>query len=164
MSVNTLFIIVAAALAAGAAWGWKKGLIEGIVRIVSSILGIFVLVVVTQGIYRYIKGSMVSIAITILILVIIGFIHRFVKFITNTLKLVRALPVGKSADRLFGAAFGAAEVLCIVWVVFILIGSFDFFGLKQWLLEQVAQSQFLQIIYNTNYLALLMQKLLQQLL
>lgn len=160
--MNILFIIVAAALAIGVVWGWKRGLIEGIVRIISSILGVSVLLVIAQGIYRYTKGNMVSIVITILILAIIGFIQKFVKFITNTFKLVRAIPVGKLADRLAGAAFGAAEVLCIIWVVFILIGSFDLFGLKQWLLEQIAQSKFLQTIYDTNYLIVFLQWIFAQ--
>lgn len=162
MSINILFIIVVAALAAGVVWGWKRGLIEGIVRIISSILGVVVLLVIAQGIYRYTKGNMVSIVITILILAIIGFIQKFVKFITNTFKLVRAIPIGKLADRLAGAVFGAAEVLCIIWVVFILIGSFDLFGLKQWLLEQIAQSKFLQTIYDTNYLIVFLQWIFAQ--
>jgi len=155
--MNILFIIVAAALVLGAVWGWKKGLIEGIVRIISSILGVIVLLVIAQGIYRYTKGNMVSIVITILILVIIGFIQKFVKLVTNTFQLVRAIPIGKLADRLAGAVFGVVEVLCIVWVVFILIGGFDLFGLKQWLLAQIAQSGFLQIIYDTNYLVVFLQ-------
>lgn len=163
MSINILSVIIAAALAAGVVWGWKRGLIEGIVRIISSVLGVAVLLAVAQGIYRYTKGNMSSIVITILILAIIGFIQKFVKFITNTFRLVRAIPIGKAADKLAGAAFGAAEVLCIIWVVFILIGSFDLFGLKQWLLEQVAQSGFLQIIYNTNYLIVFLQWIFEQL-
>lgn len=163
MSINILSVIIVAALAAGVVWGWKRGLIEGIVRIISSVLGVAVLLAVAQGIYRYTKGNMSSIVITILILAIIGFIQKFVKFITNTFRLVRAIPIGKAADKLAGAAFGAAEVLCIIWVVFILIGSFDLFGLKQWLLEQVAQSGFLQIIYNTNYLIVFLQWIFEQL-
>ena len=70
--------------------------------------------------------------------------------------------LGKLADKAAGAVFGAVEVLCFVWVMFILIGSFDLFGRKQWLLEQVAQSGFLQIIYNTNYLIVLLQWIFAQ--
>lgn len=160
--MNIVLIIIVAALAIGAVWGWKRGLIEGIVRIISSILGVIVLLVIAQGIYRYTKGNMISIVITILILVIIGLIQKFVKFITNTFKLVRALPIGKLADRLAGAVFGAVEVLCIVWVMFLLIGSFDLFGMKQWLLAQVAQSRFLQMIYDTNYLVVFLQWIFAQ--
>ena len=162
MSINILFVIIAAALVAGVMWGWKRGLIEGIIRIISSILGVVVLLVVAQGIYRYTKGGIGSVIITLLLLGIISVIQKIVKFITNTFRLVKAIPFGKLADKLVGAAFGAAEVLCIIWVTFILIGSFDLFGLKQWLLEQVAQSRFLQIIYNTNYLIVLLQWIFAQ--
>ncbi|MDE7266645.1 MAG: CvpA family protein [Lachnospiraceae bacterium] len=162
MSINILFVIIVAALVVGVVWGWKRGLIEGIVRIISSILGIVVLLVVAQGIYRYTKGGIGSVIITLLLLGIIGVIQKIVKFITSTFRLVKAIPFGKLADKLAGAAFGAVEILCIIWVVFILIGSFDLFGLKQWLLEQVAQSRFLQIIYNTNYLIVFLQWIFAQ--
>lgn len=162
MSINILSVIIAAALVAGVVWGWKRGLIEGIVRIISSILGIVVLLVVAQGIYRYTKGGIGSVIITLLLLGIIGVIQKIVKFITSAFRLVKAIPFGKLADKLAGAVFGVAEALCIIWVAFILIGSFDLFGLKQWLLEQVAQSGFLQIIYNTNYLIVLLQWIFAQ--
>ena len=160
--MNILFIVIAAALVVGAIGGWKRGLIEEIIRIISGILGVIVLLAIAQGIYKYTKGNMVSIVITILILIIVGIIQKFVKFITNTFQLVKAIPIGKLADKAAGAVFGAVEVLCFVWVMFILIGSFDLFGRKQWLLEQVAQSGFLQIIYNTNYLIVLLQWIFAQ--
>lgn len=162
MSINILSVIIAAALVAGVVWGWKRGLIEGIVRIISSILGIVVLLVVAQGIYRYTKGGIGSVIITLLLLGIIGVIQKIVKFITSTFRLVKAIPFGKLADKLAGAAFGVAEILCIIWVVFFLIGSFDLFGLKQWLLEQVEQSRFLHIIYYTNYLIVFLQWIFAQ--
>lgn len=159
--VNILFIIAVALFAICAARGWKSGLIEGIVRIVSSILGLCVLLVAAQGIYGFMKGGIASAAVAVAVLAVIGSVHRFVKFITETFKLVRWVPFGKFADRLLGVVLGVAEALCIIWVAFILIGGFDMFGLQGWLMGNIGKSRFLQMLYDVNYLTLLLQRLVE---
>lgn len=160
MSINILFIIVAAVMAVGAVWGWKRGLLEGLIRIISCILGILVLVVAAKGVGSFIQGSIMSVIIAIFLLIVIKLIHKLVKFLLDTFKLVRAIPIGKLADKLAGAVLGAIEAIFIIWLAFLLIGSFDLFGLNKWLLEQVAQSKFLTTIYYSNYLVALLQQVL----
>ena len=160
MSINILFIIVAASLAVGAMWGWKRGLLEGLISIISCIMGIIVLVVVAKGIGSFIQGSMTSVIIAFLLLVVIRLIHKLLKFLFDTFKLVRAIPVGKFADKLAGATLGIVETVFVIWLVYLLIGSFDLFGLHQWVLEQTAQSKFLTIIYSSNYLVALLKQII----
>lgn len=160
MSINILFIIVAVVMAVGAVWGWKRGLLEGLIRIISCILGILVLVVAAKGVGSFIQGSIMSVIIAIFLLIVIKLIHKLVKFLLDTFKLVRAIPIGKLADKLAGAVLGAIEAIFIIWLAFLLIGSFDLFGLNKWLLEQVAQSKFLTTIYYSNYLVALLQQVL----
>lgn len=159
MSINILFIIAASSLAAGAVWGWKRGLLEGLIRIISCIMGIIVLAVAAKGIGSFIQGSIMSVVIALLLLFAIRLIHKLLKFLLDTFKLVRAIPVGKLADKLAGAALGAAEAVFAIWLVYLLIGSFDLFGLRQRILEQTAQSKFLTMIYSSNYLVALLKQI-----
>ena len=69
-------------------------------------------------------------------------------------------PIGKLADKFAGAALGLAESVLIVWLGFLLLGVFDTLGLNAWVLEQVEQSRFLTIMYHSNYLIALLQKVL----
>ena len=160
MDINILFIIVAASLAVGAAWGWKRGFIEGFIRIISCILGIFVLVIVAKGIGSFLQGSIMSVLIAILLLIVIRLIHKLIKFLFDTFKLVRAIPMGKFADKFAGAALGVVEAVFVIWIAYLLIGSFDLFGLHQWVLEQTARSKFLTLIYSSNYLVALLKQIL----
>lgn len=160
MSVNLLFIIAAAVLLAGAWRGWKRGLLEGLIRIISCILGVLVLVVVVKGIGSFMQGSIASVIIAVLLLAIIKLIHKLVKFLIGTFRLVRAIPVGRLADKLEGAALGAIEAVLILWLLFLLIGSFDWLNLNGWLMEQVSQNSFLTALYYSNYLAALLQQIL----
>ena len=56
MEINILFVIVVAVLAVGTLWGWQRGLLEGIIRIVSGILGVIVLVIVAKGAGNFMHG------------------------------------------------------------------------------------------------------------
>ena len=158
--MNLLFIIVAASLAVGAVWGWKRGFLEGLIRIISCILGLFVLVSVAKGIGSFLQGSIISVMVAVLLLIVIRLIHKAIKFLIDTFKLVRAIPIGKLADKLAGTALGAVEAVFVIWLVYLLIGSFDLFGLHQWVLAQTAQSKFLTIIYSSNYLVALLKQIL----
>ncbi len=157
-NINILFVIVTVILGIGTIWGWKRGLLEGLIRMVSCILGIMVLVIVVKGIGSFLQGSIMSVVIAILLLLVISVIHKLVKFIIDTFKLLRSIPDGKLVDKLAGAALGFAETILVIWLAYLLIGSFDLFGLKQWVMEQTAQSRFLTLI--NSYLVLLLRQIL----
>ena len=144
MEINVLLIIVVLILAVGTVWGWKRGLLESIIRIISYILGILVIVVIAKGIGSFMHKSYVQVIMALLLLVLIQVIHK----------------VGKLVDKLAGAVLGLAEALFVVWLVFLLIGVFDVMDINAWVVEQVAKSHFLTVIYYSNYLIELLRKVL----
>ena len=160
MDINILFIIVIAILGIGVIWGWKRGFLESVIRIISCILGILVLIVVAKGIGSFMQKSYVQVVMAFALLAAIRLIHKIMRFLTASFKLVRAIPIGKLADKFAGAALGLAESVLIVWLGFLLLGVFDTLGLNAWVLEQVEQSRFLTIMYHSNYLIALLQKVL----
>lgn len=160
MEINILFIIVVIAFGAGTIWGWKRGLLESVIRIVSCILGILVLVVVAKGVGSFLQRSYVKVIMALLLLLAIRMIYRLMRFLTDTFRLVRAIPVGKLADKLAGAVLGLVEAIFAVWLCFLLIGVFDVMNLNAWVLQQVEQSRFLTVLYNSNYLIELLKNVL----
>ncbi len=160
MEINLLFVIVVLSLAAGVVWGWKRGLLESIIRIISCILGILVIVVVAKGIGNFIQKSYVQVVMAVILLILIRYIHKIVKFLTDTFQLVRAIPVGKLADKLAGAALGLVEAVFVLWLAFLVFGIFDVMKMNTWIIEQVEQSRFLTLLYYSNYLIELLGKVL----
>ena len=160
MEINILFVIVVLILAAVAAWGWKRGLLESVVRIVSCILGILVVIVIAKGIGSFSQKRYVQVIMALLLLVLIQVIHKIVKFLADTFRLVRAIPVGRLADKLAGALLGLAESVLVIWSLLLLIGVTDLLGLNDWIKEQVGQSRFLMLIYYNNYMIELLKKVL----
>lgn len=160
MEINILFVTVVIVFGAGTIWGWKRGLLESVIRIVSCILGILVLVVMAKGIGSFLQKSYVKVIMALFLLLAIRMIYRFMKFLTDTFRLVRAIPVGKLADKLAGAVLGLIEAIFVVWFCFLLIGVFDVMNLNAWVLQQVEQSRFLTMLYYSNYLIELLKNVL----
>ena len=160
MNINILLISVIIILAVGGFWGWKRGLLESIIRIVSCVLGILVLVILAKGIGSFVQGRYMNVFMAVILLLAIRIIHKIVRFLIDTFKLVRALPVGKLADKLAGMALGFVEAVFCVWLVFLVVGSFDLLGLNAWLMGQVEQSRLLSTLYYSNYLVELLRQVL----
>jgi uncharacterized membrane protein required for colicin V production len=160
LEINILFVIVVIVFGAGTIWGWKRGLLESVIRIVSCILGILVLVVMAKGIGSFLQKSYVKVIMALFLLLAIRMIYRLMRFLTDTFRLVRAIPVGKLADKLAGAVLGLIEAIFAVWLCFLLIGVFDVMNLNAWVLQQVERSRFLTMLYYSNYLIELLKNVL----
>ncbi|MCM1182215.1 MAG: CvpA family protein [Roseburia sp.] len=156
MEINLLFIVVIIILGTGTILGCRRGFLESVVRIVSCILGILVVVIIAKGVGNFIQGSFLSVLMALILLVAIRIIHKVIKLLVDSLKLVRALPAGRLVDKLIGAAIGFAEAVVVLWLLFLLIGSFDLLHLSAWINEQVAENRFLRLLYYSNYIVALL--------
>ncbi len=160
LEINILFVVVVMVFGLGTIWGWKRGLLESVIRILSCILGILVLIVVAKGIGSFLQKSYVKVIMALLLLLAIRMIYRLMRFLMDTFRLVRAIPVGKLADKLAGAVLGFIEAVFIAWLCFLLIGVFDIMNLNTWILQQVERSHFLTTLYYSNYLIELLKNVL----
>lgn len=160
MEINILLAIVVLILATGAVWGWKRGLLESVIRIISYILGILVIIVIAKGVGSFIQKSYIQVIMAFILLILIQVIYKIMKFLTDTFKLVRAIPVGKLVDKLAGIVLGLVEAVFVIWLAFLLIGIFDVMGFNTWITEQVGQSRFLTMLYYSNYLIELLRTVL----
>ena len=125
MDINIVWIIAVLLLAAGAVKGFRKGLVEGVVRITSYMIGIIVLIVLVKGIGSFIQGSILNVLMALILLVVIRLLHRIIKLLLDSCRLVSRLPVVKWLDRLGGTLLGIAQMVCLIWALFILFGYFN---------------------------------------
>ena len=157
MSINILWIIAVVSMVIGAMTGFKRGLVEGIMRLVTSLLGIVVLVILAKGIGNFLQGSYVNVLMALILLAVLRIFHRIGKLILDSCKLVSKLPVIHSLDKAAGLLLGLTEVVVFIWLVFLFVGVMNPFGLQEWFMAQVNQSVFLSMLYKLNGLILLLQ-------
>ena len=150
--MNILWCIIVLILIAGCLQGFKRGLVEGVIRIISWIFGILVLLVLAKGIASFIKGSLFNVTIAIVLLAVIRMIYKLIKLLTDSCKIVKQIPVIHWVDKIAGIIIGLAESVFYIWIVFLIIGYFDFLNLGGWMLQQIQKSALLTFLYQTNYL------------
>ncbi|MCI7792033.1 MAG: CvpA family protein [Lachnospiraceae bacterium] len=156
MDINLVWIIAVVFLLISAITGFKRGLVESTMRLVASILGIIVLVVLAKGVGSFIQGSYINVLMALILLTVLHILHRLGKLILDSCKLVSKLPVIHSLDKIAGIFLGLAEAILFIWLVFLFVGVMNPFGIQEWLMEQVQESTLLTILYRTNYLIMLL--------
>lgn len=156
MDINLVWIIAVAFLLISAITGFKRGLVESTMRLVTSILGIIVLVVLAKGVGSFIQGSYINVLMALILLTVLHILHRLGKLILDSCKLVSKLPVIHSLDKIAGIFLGLAEAVLFIWLVFLFVGVTNPFRIQEWLMEQIQESTLLTILYRTNYLIMLL--------
>jgi uncharacterized membrane protein required for colicin V production len=159
MEINVLLIIVALIFVAGAIGGWRQGLIEGVIGLVSCLLGLLVLALLVAGVGDFMSKSYVRVAVAFVLLAVISAIYKVVKLVLDAFKLLRAIPIGKLADKLAGIVLGLAESLFIVWLVFFALDNVTIMNVNEWVMGQVAGNGMLTSLYNSNIIYSIISKI-----
>ena len=148
--MNILAGIVAIVFILYCVEGIRKGLVDGLVHIVSNILGLIVIVVIAKGVGNFLQGSYLNVIIALILLFAISIINKVLKLILDSLKIASKLPVVSWVNHLVGIVLGFVRALMFVWFVFILFGYIQVPVISDWIMTQVSQSEFLTVIYKTN--------------
>jgi uncharacterized membrane protein required for colicin V production len=150
LSINALLVIVALIFIVGAVGGYNQGLIDGVIGLVSFIMGLIVLAVTATGIGGYLHKSYVKVGIALALLAVIGIIYKVVRLIFNAFKFLRYIPIGKLADKLAGIVLGLAEALFLVWIAFFLLDNITVMNVNSWVFAQISQNDILMRLYDAN--------------
>jgi uncharacterized membrane protein required for colicin V production len=150
LNINALLVIVAVIFIVGAVGGYKQGLIDGVIGLVSFIMGLIVLGVTATGIGGYLNHSYVKVGVALALLAVIGIIYKVVRLIFNAFKFLRYIPIGKFADKLAGIVFGIAEALFVVWIAFFILDNITVMNVNSWVSAQISQSDILMRLYDAN--------------
>lgn len=150
--MNTLALIVLIVLFLFGIGGLRKGLVESVIDIVSSIFGMVVLVVLVKGIGSFMQGSYANVLLAVLLLAVIQIVSKLIRLILDSVKLVSKLPIVSWVDKLAGAVLGVVQGIFFFWMVCILFGLFDFEQTNAWIMQQVADNALLTLLYRSNLL------------
>ncbi len=153
MEINILGLIIILAFIASAIDGYKKGLVEGVIKIVSTIIGVGVLIILVKGIGDFMEKSYVKVALALILLMVVNVVDRIIKLILNSLKLITKLPIVSWLNKMAGMVFGVAQMLFTVWVLLTLVSIFQIPQIDAWVYPQVEASRFLTWIYENNSIA-----------
>ena len=128
-------------------------MVDEIRLLLSLVITLFVLSLAIL-LYTSIKENHTkNIVLSVIAILITGIAARLINLIFRSLSAIAELPVISLVNRLCGAAVGAMEAVVGLWIVYIVIGSFDtgVFGsqIAAWTME----NEVLTKLYRMNQVA-----------
>lgn len=144
-----LIIVILIALWRGYA-GLKKGVVNEVRMLFSLVLTMLVIALAIL-LYTSVKENNTrNIVLFVIAILIAGLAARLINLIFKSLSAIADLPVFRFADRLLGMAFGAMEAVVGLWIVYIVIGSFDTGVFGSQIAAWTMQSEILTKLYSMN--------------
>lgn len=151
--MNLLAIIVLILLVVKVLEGYKRGAIKEIISFVSLIVLCAVAALIGKGLESYLHKEFVGVAVTILLLCVLGIAHHLLGLIFFSAKLISKLPVVHWLDKIMGMAVGALEVILLLWTVYTFILYFGLGVIGQQIHAYTQENSVLLWLYQYNFLA-----------
>ncbi len=151
--MNIVFLVVLLLVIGGGIKGYKRGLVEELNTAVAMILAILAAIMFVVAVKGYMDQETLKTILGIVCLTIAVLVYKIVDFILSTLKIISSIPVIRSINKLAGLAAGILEAVLIIWIVFIVIISFDFGSINSYILANIKENPILIYLFQNNPLA-----------
>ena len=128
--------------------GMKKGMVDEIRMLLSLVLSLAILL------YSSVKEkNTTNIILSVLMLLITGLAARLVNLIFKSLSAIAHLPILKLLNSVLGIVVGMAESIVVLWIIYIVIASFDTGRVGSQIAAWTVENEWLTKLYQMNRFA-----------
>lgn len=151
--MNVLLIILVILAVWRGIRGMKIGLVDEIKHLLALVISLFV---ISLGILLYtsVKSSDTkNIVLSVIMIILTGLVARLVNLVMKSLSAIAHLPILSALNSLLGIAIGIAEIVVALWIVYVVIASFNTGIFGRQMMEWTTESEILQKLYDMNRFA-----------
>ena len=158
--MNLLVLITLFLLIFKVAEGYKNGMVKEIISFVSLVISSVVVVLIASGLRNYREKQMMGVVVAILLLAIIGILRHLLGVVFFSAKAIVKLPILKWIDKVLGILVGSFEIIILLWVVYTFVMYYGLGMVGEQIILYTKASKFLTIVYEHNYLALIVENVI----
>lgn len=159
IEANIVLFIVQLLLLGGAIKGYKKGLVKELSSFIGLIMALMAVVFIVGAVQGYQQQNTRQMIVSGICFVVVILAYKIIDFILESLNLVSKLPLLGGVNKLAGIAAGAAEGVIIVWILFLILTTFNFWGLGEYITASIKGDQILGFLFYNKYIMELMSQL-----
>lgn len=151
--MNILVVILAVLAVWRGFRGMKTGLVDEVGKLLSLVISLFIL---SLGILLYTsvkESDTKNIVLSVIMIILTGIAARLVNMVMKSLSTIARLPIINVLNGLLGIVIGLAEVVVILWIVYVVIANFDTGEFGRRIMEWTLQSELLYKLYEMNQIA-----------
>ena len=124
-SINWLLIAAIVLTVITVINGFHNGLIKEFINCVSLIVISLVIILLSVLVRSFSDKHVFNTVASIILLLILAIVYKLLNIAFTSAKIFSKLPAVHGINKVFGAAFGVAEAIVVVWAVFCLMQLFE---------------------------------------
>jgi len=131
----------------------RTGLVDEIGKLLSLVISLFIL---SLGILLYtsVKDSDTkNIVLSVIMIILTGIAAKLVNLVMKSLSTIAHLPIINILNSLLGIVIGVAEVVVVLWIIYVVIANFDTGEFGRLMMEWTLQNEVLYKVYEMNQIA-----------
>lgn len=149
-----ILLIVLILLAVWRGWhGLKKGLVGEAGWLLSLLISLFILSLAILLYTSVRQQDTKNIVLSVLMILATGLAARLLGMLIKTLSAIAHLPVLSLLNSLLGLVVGVAEAVVVLWIVYVVVVSFDTGTFGELILEWTRGNEWLSRLYQMNWIA-----------
>lgn len=152
MNINIVLVVVLLILAVSACNGYKKGMLQEVISIISLIFAVFVFALVATAFNNFISKEYMYVVMAILFIVALVIVFQITKIIVIPARILSKLPIISFINKVCGFLLGMAEGVIFIWFVFLLLDVLSFSSISRYILDTIQENTFLIYLYEQNLL------------
>lgn len=143
-----LLLIVLIVLVLWRGWcGMRNGLVEEAGGLLLMVITLFV---ISLGILLYTsikEGDTKNIILSVAVMLVTGLAVKLLRLAIRSLSALAHLPLIGILNSLLGVAVGIAEVVVVLWSLYLVIANFDLGSFGLWVTTQTGESEILRKLH-----------------
>ena len=151
--MNIVFFVVLLLLIGGGVKGYKRGMVEEVNTVLALVLALAAIAMFVVAAQGYMEHETLRTILGIVCMTVAILVYKIADFILSSLKLISSVPVLRGVNKLLGFGVGVLESVLLIWAIFIVIVSFEFGGISNYILTQMRENALLTWLFKNNYLA-----------
>lgn len=159
MNLNFLLIIFVVVLLLKLRGGYKRGMVKEVILLVSLLISGIAAALIANGLKSYNQGQVFHVAVMVILLSLLGLVHLLLKPIFLSAKLISKIPIVSWLDKLLGMVVGLAETVLLLWILYFFVMIMEMGSISEQILQYTKDNQLLRWFFDHNYLALLLEKI-----
>lgn len=149
---NIPFLIAAIFLIVKICLGVKNGAVKELCGFISLIIASVLVLLIGLAVRNYLSQARVVFVIMIILILLLLVVYAVFNVIFTGLKIVSKLPGVNLVNKLLGIPVAIAEVVLMIWTVYIICAVYDA-GIISKAVNECAQSNvIMHFLYKYNYL------------
>lgn len=152
-NLNIMLVAVVLAVLFKVVDGYKKGVVKEVISLVSMIILCVVAALLAYGVNSYHDGRVFNVIVVGILLLLVLTVHHLLGLVFFSAKLFAKLPIIHFLDKVLGIVFGVFEIILVLWTIYAFIMMMDIGAVGQHILKYTEESGILKWIYQHNYLA-----------